>query len=79
MGGIRVFVVNEISEARGVDDVETQTNAVFLNIGGDSTDIDGLGDFDGSRPIAVFRRIQTRIEQRVDQRRFSKSTLSCVH
>ena len=62
-----VFIVDEIAESRGIDDVKSQSNAIFFDISGDSTDIDGLRDFNGSRTIAVSRRIQTRVKQSIHQ------------
>jgi hypothetical protein len=60
---IPVFIIDEITESRGIDDIKSQSNAILLNIGTNSTDVDCLRDFHGRRANSITRCIQTRVEQ----------------
>src|SRR5271156_2089853 len=72
-GEIPIFVVNKVTESRGIDDIESQSNSVFFDIGANSTDIDGLWDFNRGRCTRVLWGIQTRVKQSIHQRRLSQS------
>jgi len=73
LGRVPIFVVNKVAKSRGVDDIKSQSDSVFLDIGTDSTDIDGLWDFDRGRWTCVLGGIQTGVKQSIHQRRLSQS------
>ena len=64
---IPILVVDEISKSRGINNIKSQSNTVFFNIGTDSTDIDRLWNLDRSRPTCITRSIQAGIEQSIHQ------------
>ena len=69
----RVIVVDEIAKARGVNDVQSQTNAVFFNIRADGLDGDGLGGKFEARLFALFRRVERSVEERIDESGLSEA------
>ena len=71
------FIIDEISKSRGMDDIKSQSNAILLNIGTDSTDIHRLRNFHRRRSRGILGRVQTRVKQRIHQSRFAQSRLTC--
>jgi hypothetical protein len=75
--GKPVFIVDKVTESGGVDDIESQSDAILLNVGRDGADVDGLGDFDRRWAHAVPGGVQAGIEERVDQRRLAEPRFTC--
>ena len=71
-----ILIIDEITESRGIDDIESQSNAIFLDIGTDGTDTHSLGNFHWRRTSIITRTIQIRVKKSIDQRWFSQSTFS---
>ena len=76
-GPPRLVVVDEIAEAGRVDDGQPQPHAVLLDVGADGLDRDGLGDDLGARALLRLGRVQRRVEESVDEGRFSETGLAC--
>lgn len=53
----RLVVVHEVSESRGVDHGETQTDTVLLELGRDRLDGHSLGDDVGGRALLLLRGV----------------------
>jgi hypothetical protein len=68
-----VIVVDKVSEARGVNDSQTQTDSVLLDIGADGLDVDGLGCEVERRLLALLRRVEGGVEEGVDQSGLSEA------
>ena len=70
------IIVNEIAVAGRIDDVEPQSDAVFLNDVGDGVDFGGLADgLRGLQP--AFGVDEVGGEDGVDERRFAEAGLAC--
>ena len=69
----RVIVVDEITEAGGVDNAQAETDTVLLNIGAGGLDRHGLGDNIGVGTGALLRRVEGGVEQGVHEGRLSEA------
>lgn len=65
-------VVDEIAEARGVDNGQAEPNTGLLDICADGLDSHGLGNDVEARLLALLGRVEGSIEESVDERRLSK-------
>jgi len=69
----RVIVVHKVTKSRGVDDGETKTDTVLLDIGADGLDGHSLGDDVVARGSALLRGVERGVEQCVDESRLSET------
>lgn len=70
------FVVDQITVAGGVNDVEAQTHSIFLNGMRDSLDLGGLTDgFIGEKASLAVDKV--RGEDGVDEGRLAQTCLTC--
>ena len=61
-----LLVVDKVTKAGGIDNVELQADTVFFNIGAQYLDIDSLRALLRKRGM-LFSRVQGGIEESVDQ------------
>ena len=61
-----LVVVDEVTEARRINNGQAQANTGFLDICADRLDGDSLGDDVQARALLLLRRVQRRVEQSVD-------------
>lgn len=62
----RLIVVDEVTETWGINNSQSQTNTVLLNVGADGLDRDGLGDVE-TRGLALLGRVERGVEECVDK------------
>ena len=67
-----ILVVDKVTKARSINDVELKTDAILLNIGAQDLDANSLWAFLRERGM-FLGRVQGSVEQRVDESRFSKA------
>lgn len=72
----RVIVVDEVTETRSVHHGQAETDAILFDVGADGLNRYGLGNDVVAGALAFLRRVERRIEQRVDQSRLSQSRLT---
>ncbi len=72
-GAPRLVVVDEVTEAGGVNDSQAQTHACLLNVRADGLDGDGLRDDVEAGALALLRGVQRGVEQGVDEGRLSEA------
>jgi hypothetical protein len=72
-GAPRLIVVDEVTEARSVDNSQTQTDTSLLNIGADGLDGDGLRNDVEARALALLGRVEGGVEESVDERGLAKA------
>lgn len=65
-GAPRVIVVDEVSESGGIDNGQTEANAVLLDISADRLDRDGLGDNVVARSRTFLRWVERCVEEGVN-------------
>ena len=58
----RLIVVDKVSETRGIDDSETQTDPVLFELGGNGLDSDGLRNNVVRRTLPLLGWIQGSVE-----------------
>jgi hypothetical protein len=58
----RIIVVHEVTKARGIHDGQAEANAIFLNIGGDGLNADGLGSKVERRLLALLWWVKRGVE-----------------
>lgn len=75
-GSPRLVVVDKITEARGVDDSQSETNTGLLDICADGLDGHGLGKNVQARSLTLLGRVQGCVEERVHKSRFSETRLA---
>lgn len=71
-----VIVVDEVTEARSVHHGQAETDTILFDVGADGLNRHGLGNDVVAGALAFLRRVERRIEQRVDQSRLSQSRLT---
>jgi hypothetical protein len=69
----RLIIVDEITKARGINNSQTQANAILLDISTDGLYGDGFWDDVETGSLAFPRGVEGGVEQGVDQGRLSKS------
>jgi hypothetical protein len=72
----RFIVVDEVAEPGCVDDSQSQTNTVLLNVGADRLDRHSLRDVDARR-LALLGWVEGRVEQCVHECRLSEARFTC--
>lgn len=72
-GAPRIVVVHKITETGGVNNAQTQTDTILLDISAGRLDRDGLGDDIGIGARALLGRIERGVEQGVDESRLSEA------
>lgn len=73
-----VVVVDKVTETGGIDDGQAEPDTVLLNVGADGLDSNGLGNDVERRGLALLRRVEGGVKERVDKSRLSKSGLACA-
>lgn len=73
-----LLVVDEVTKAGGVDNVELQADTVFFNVSAQYLDVDSLRALLGKRGV-LFSRVQGGVEESVDQSRFAQSRFTYEH
>lgn len=68
-----LVVVDEVTEAGGIDNGQAQTNASLLNIGTDRLDSDSLGNDVKTGSLALLGGVQRGVEKRVNKRRLAQT------
>lgn len=68
-----VVVVNKVTEARGVNDRESQADAVFFNVCADGLYGNSLGSKVERRLLALLWWVKRCVEESVDQSRLSET------
>lgn len=69
-------VVDQITVARGVNDVQPETDAVLLDVVGDGVNLGGgSNDFIGNEATLGLDKVGS--ENRVDEGRFAETSLAC--
>lgn len=71
-----LVIVDEVTEARGINNGQSQTNAGFLDICADGLDGDSLGEDVETGPLALLGRVEGSVEQSVDKGRLSETRLA---
>ena len=71
----RFIIVNEVTETRGIDDRQPQTDTVLLDIRADRLYVDGFGQLE-TRGLTLLRRVQRSVEEGVHEGRFAESRLA---
>jgi hypothetical protein len=71
----RFIIVNEVTETRGVDDRQPQTDTVLLDVRADRLNVDSFGQFE-TGALALLRRVQGSVEEGVHEGRFAESRLA---
>jgi hypothetical protein len=66
-GAPRLVIVDKVTETRGVDDSQAQTNTVLLDISGDGLDRNGLGNDIERRALLLLRRVERGVEEGIDE------------
>ncbi len=74
----RVVVVDKITEARGIDDAQAETDTVLLDVGAGGLDRHGLRDNVGIGTGALLRGVEGGVEQGVDKGRLSEAGFTCA-
>lgn len=72
----RLVIVDEVTEARSVDDGQSETDTSLLNICADRLDGHGLGKDVEARSLALLGRVKRSVEESVDQGRLSEPRLA---
>lgn len=72
-GSPRLVVVHEITETRGIDNGEAETDTSLLDVCTDRLNSNGLGNDVQARSLALLGRVQGSVEQSVDQSGLSKA------
>ena len=72
-GAPRLVVVDEVAEARGINNGQAETHAGLLNVGADGLDGDGLRDDVEAGALALLRGVEGRVEERVDEGRLAEA------
>jgi hypothetical protein len=62
-----VIIVDEVAEAGGVDDSQSESDAVLFDVGTDGLDGDGLWDDVEAGAFALTGRVERGVEESVDQ------------
>lgn len=62
-----VVVVDKVTEAGGVDNGQTEPDAILLDISADRLDSDGLGNNVERRGLALLGRVKRSVKERVDK------------
>ena len=75
----RFVIVDEITKTRGINNSQTQTDAVLLNVGTDGLYRYGLWDDVEAGSLTLPRWVEGRVEEGVDESRFAKSRLTDNH
>jgi hypothetical protein len=73
----RLVIVDKVAKAGCVNDGQTETDAILLNVGRDGVDGDGFGDDIERRALALLGRVEGGVEQGVYQGRFTQSRFTC--
>lgn len=73
----RLVIVDEVAKAGGVNHRQPQTHASLLDISADGLNRDSLGNDVEAGLLALFRRVQRRVEESVDQGRLSEAGFTC--
>lgn len=73
----RVVVVDKVTEARGINDAQAETDTVLLNVGAGGLDRHGLGDDVGIGAGTLLRGVEGGVEQGVDEGRLSETRFTC--
>lgn len=71
-----LVIVDKVTEARGINNGQTQTNTCFLDICADGLDGDSLGENVETWPLALLGRVERGVEQSVDKGRLSETRLA---
>lgn len=71
-----LVVVDEVTEARGINNGQAQANTGFLDICADGLDGDSLGQNVEARSLALLGRVEGSIEQSVYKGRLSETRLA---
>jgi hypothetical protein len=69
----RYVIVDKVSESRSVDDGQTETHAVFFDIGADGLYGDGLGADVEAWGLSFFRGVKRGVEEGVYECRLSEA------
>lgn len=69
----RVIVVHKVTKSGGVDNGQTKTDTVLLDIGADGLDGHSLGDDVVARGSALLGGVERGVEQCVDESRLSET------
>lgn len=72
-GAPRLVVVDEVAEARGINNGQAETHAGLLNVGADGLDGDGLRDDVEAGALALLRGVEGGVEERVDEGRLAEA------
>lgn len=62
-----LVIVDEVTEARGINNSQAQTNTRFLNICANGLDGDSLGEDVETGSLALLGRVQGSVEESVDK------------
>jgi hypothetical protein len=71
-----VVVVDKVTETRSVDNGQAKADAVFLDVGADCLDVDGLGSEVERGLLALLGRVKGGVEKGVDQGGLSEAGLA---
>lgn len=71
-----LVIVDEVTEARGIDNGQAQANTSFLDICADGLDCDSLGENIQTGSLALLGRVERSVEQSVDKGRLSETRLA---
>jgi hypothetical protein len=69
----RLIIIDEITKTRGINNSQTQTNAILLNIGTDRLDRNSFWDNIETWSLALPGWVERGVEEGIDQRRLAKS------
>jgi len=72
----RLVIVDEVTEARGIDNGQAQANTGLLDICADGLDGDSLGEDVETGPLALLGRVEGSVEQSVNKGRLSETRLA---
>lgn len=72
----RLVIVDEVTEARGIDNGQAQANTSLLDICADGLDGDSLGEDVETGPLALLGRVEGSVEQSVNKGRLSETRLA---
>lgn len=73
----RVIIIDKVTKSWCVNHRQTQTNAVFLNIGANRLYRDGFWDDVETGASSFFGRVQRGIEEGIDEGRFPEARFTC--
>ena len=73
----RIIVVDKVAKSRSINNRQTKTNALLLNVCAGGLDCHGLWDNIMRRTTTFPGRIERTVEQSVDEGRFTQSGFTC--